>query len=230
MASAPSASAAVLPEGDMEVDFDPTDPVDADWQGVHAEQEAQELADAQADFLSNSLKECDEDTLDEKMRAQMEDLQQTIGRLQLGADALEKAEEWSKSLDDQAQDVTMYVAPAPKSKPMAGFVVATCPQTMPQPIRFKLDPENHAFSKLVMFPESFPSIPNYLVNMLLGTDETELTELFSKFMDVPLTGPAVARILEARKTHPHHPSNLDIEGTEAIRHATSSQAPRRGSW
>ena len=49
-----------------------------------------------------------------------------------------------------------------------------------------------------MFPESFPSIPNYLVNMLVGTDEFELTELFvARFMDVPLSGPAVARIIEA---------------------------------
>lgn len=35
-----------------------------------------------------------------------------------------------------------------------------------QPVRFMLDPENHAFSKLVAFPASYPSIPIYLVNML----------------------------------------------------------------
>ena len=197
MASAPSASAAVLPEGEMEVDYDPADPADEEWQIVQAEQEAQELADAQADFLSNSLKECDKDSLDEKMRVQMEDPQKTIGRLQLGAEATEKAEAWSKSLDGQTQDDTPGVESTPASKPMAGFVSATSTHRMPQPIRFQPDPENHAFSKLVMFPESFPSIPNYLVNMLLGTDEAELTELFSKFMDVPLSGPAVARILEA---------------------------------
>ena len=35
-----------------------------------------------------------------------------------------------------------------------------------QPVCFMLDPENHDLSKLVVFPEPFPSIPNYLVNML----------------------------------------------------------------
>ena len=197
MASSPRASAAVPPEGEMEVDFgdmDPVEPEDEDWQVVTAEQEAQNLADA-----SSAAPE----DLDEKMKIQMEDLQQTIGRLRLGADASEQAEEWSRSLDSQAQsseDVAMadsYVEPRPKSKPMAGFVIATCPASLPQPIRFKLDPENHAYSKLVMFPESFPSIPNYLVNMPVGTDEFELTELFARFMEVPLSGPAVTRIIEA---------------------------------
>ena len=145
MASAPSASAAVLPEGEMEVGYDPADPADEEWQAVQAEQEAQEFADAQADFLSNSLKERDKDSLDEKMRVQMEDLQKTIGRLQLGAEATEKAEAWTRAWMD-----------------------------------FQLDPGNHAFfSKLVMFPGR-ASLTNYLVNMLLGTDEAELTELFSK--------------------------------------------------
>ena len=208
MASSPRASAAVPPEGEMEVDFgdlEPVEPEDEDWQVVTAEQEAQHLADAQADFLagrpSDTLAAPDE--LDEKMKTQMEDLQQTIGRLRLGAEANEQAEEWSRSLDSQAQsseDVAMadgYVEPRPKSKPMAGFVVATCSASLPQPIRFKVDPENHAYSKLVMFPESFPSIPNYLVNMLVGTDECELTGLFARFMDQPLSGPAVTRIIEA---------------------------------
>ena len=205
MASSPRASAAVPPEGEMEVDYgdlEPVEPEDEDWQVVTAEQEAQNLADAQADFLAGRPSDtlAAPDNLDEKMKTQMEDLQQTIGRLRLGAEANEQAEEWSRSLDSQAQgseDVAMadgYVEPRPKSKPMAGFVVATCPASLPQPIRFKMDPENHAYSKLVMFPESFPSIPNYLVNMLVGTDECELTELFARFMDQPLSGPAVTRI------------------------------------
>ena len=204
MASSPRASAAVPPEGEMEVDYgdmDPVEPEDEDWQMVTAEQEAQNLADAQADFLAHSL--VTPEDLDAKMKTQMEDLQQTIGRLRLGADANEQAEEWSRSLDSQAQSsedgarVDGYVEPRPKSKPMAGFVSAACPASLPQPIRFKLDPENHAYSKLVMFPESFPSIPSYLVNMLVGTDEFELTELFARFMEMPLSGPAVTRIIEA---------------------------------
>ena len=208
MASSPRASAAVPPEGEMEVDYgdvDPVEPEDEDWQVVTAEQEAQNLADAQADFLAGKPSDTldAQEDLDEKMKIQMEDLQQTIGRLRLGAEANEQAEEWSRSLDSQAQsseDVARadgYVEPRPKSKPMAGFVSATCTASLPQPIRFKLDAENHAFSKLVMFPESFPSIPNYLVNMLVGTDECELTELFARFMDQPLSGPAVTRIIEA---------------------------------
>ena len=142
MASTPSASAAAPPEGEMEVDYgdmDPVEPEDEEWQVVTAEQEAQNLADAQADFLTKSLTECDADSLDEKMRIQMEDLQQTIGRLRLGADANDQAEEWSRSLDSQAQDsqdVSMadgYMEPRPKSKPMAGFVSATCPASLRSP-------------------------------------------------------------------------------------------------
>ena len=165
MASSPRASAAVPPEGEMEVDFgdlEPVEPEDEDSQVVTAEQEAQHLADAQVDFLAGRPSDtlAAPDDLDEKMKTQMEDLQQTIGRLRLGAEANEQAEEWSRSLDSQAQsseDVAMadgYVEPRPKSKPMAGFVAATCSASLPQPIRFKVDPENHAYSKLVMFPES----------------------------------------------------------------------------
>ena len=76
MASTPRASAAVPPEGEMEVDFgdmDPVEPEDEDWQVVTAEQEAQNLADAQADFLTHSLAAPDEPcwALDEKMKIQM---------------------------------------------------------------------------------------------------------------------------------------------------------------
>ena len=74
MASSPRASAAVPPEGEMEVDFgdlEPVEPEDEDWQVVTAEQEAQNLADAQADFLagrpSDTLAAPDE--LDEKTSA-----------------------------------------------------------------------------------------------------------------------------------------------------------------
>ena len=105
--------------------MEPVEPEDEEWQVVTAEQEAQNLADAQADFLSHSLAAPDEPcwALDEKMKIQMEDLQQTIGRLRLGSEANEQAEEWSRSLDSQAQsseDVAMvdgYVEPRPKSKP-----------------------------------------------------------------------------------------------------------------
>ena len=124
MASSPRASAAVPPEGEMEVDFgdlEPVEPEDEDWQVVTAEQEAQHLADAQADFLAGRPSDtlAAPDDLDEKMKTQMEDLQQTIGRLRLGAEANEQAEEWSRSLDSQAQgseDVAMadgYVEPRP---------------------------------------------------------------------------------------------------------------------
>ena len=83
MASTPRASAAVPPEGEMEVDFgdmDPVEPEDEDWQVVTAEQEAQNLADAQADFLAHSLAAPEEPCwgLDEKMKIQMEDLQQGL--------------------------------------------------------------------------------------------------------------------------------------------------------
>ena len=59
-----------------------------------------------------------------------------------------------------------------------------------------LDPENHAFSKLVTFPDSFPSVPNYLVNMLQTCTEEELVDLFSRFMHLPLSEPVVRRILD----------------------------------
>jgi hypothetical protein len=59
-----------------------------------------------------------------------------------------------------------------------------------------LETENHAFSKLVVFPDSFPSVPNYLVNMLQTRTEEELVDLFSRFMHLPLSEPVVRRILE----------------------------------
>ena len=45
----------------------------------------------------------------------------------------------------------------------AGFVRPVTHAPTHQPVRWCLDPENHAFSKLVAFPDSFPSVPNYLV-------------------------------------------------------------------
>ena len=65
-----------------------------------------------------------------------------------------------------------------------------------QPVRWRLDSENHAFSKLVAFPDSFPCVPNYLVNMLQSCTETELMDLFSRFMHHPLSEAVVRRILE----------------------------------
>jgi len=79
----------------------------------------------------------------------------------------------------------------------AGFVRPMTHAPTHQPVRWCLDPENHAFSKLVAFPDSFPCVPNYLVNMLQSCTEQELADLFSKFMHLPLSEAVVRRILEA---------------------------------
>ena len=79
----------------------------------------------------------------------------------------------------------------------AGFVRPVTHAPTHQPVRWCLDPENHAFSKLVAFPDSFPSVPNYLVNMLQSCTEQELADLFSRFMHLPLSEAVVRRILEA---------------------------------
>ena len=79
----------------------------------------------------------------------------------------------------------------------AGFVRPMTHAPTHQPVRWCLDPENHAFSKLVAFPDSFPCVPNYLVNMLQSCTEPELADLFSKFMHLPLSEAVVRRILEA---------------------------------
>ena len=78
----------------------------------------------------------------------------------------------------------------------AGFVRPEVQPLIHQPVRWQLDPENHAFGKLVAFPDSFPSVPNYLVNMLQSCTETELVDLFSRFMHHPLSEAVVLRILE----------------------------------
>lgn len=78
----------------------------------------------------------------------------------------------------------------------AGFVRPEVQPLIHQPVRWRLDPENHAFGKLVAFPDSFPSVPNYLVNMLQSCTETELVDLFSRFMHHPLSEAVVRRILE----------------------------------
>lgn len=43
-----------------------------------------------------------------------------------------------------------------------------------QAIRFKVDVGNRAFSKLEIFPVSFPSIPNFLISRLAGVTEAAL--------------------------------------------------------
>ena len=78
----------------------------------------------------------------------------------------------------------------------AGFVRPEVQPLIHQPVRWRLDPENRAFGKLVAFPDSFPSVPNYLVNMLQSCTETELVDLFSRFMHHPLSEAVVRRILE----------------------------------
>ena len=78
----------------------------------------------------------------------------------------------------------------------AGLVRPEVQPLIHQPVRWRLDSENHAFRKLVAFPDSFPCVPNYLVNMLQSCTETELMDLFSRFMHHPLSEAVVRRILE----------------------------------
>eukprot|EP00435_Cladocopium_sp_Y103_P014939 s4275_g3.t1 len=86
------------------------------------------------------------------------------------------------------------ISPAPAP---VGFVRASQPTLTLSPVRFVLDPDNNAFSKSAAFPDTFPSIPNYLIQLLQNTTEAEIVDLFAKFVHVPMTSQGVRRILEA---------------------------------
>ena len=66
------------------------------------------------------------------------------------------------------------------------------------PVRYEVDGQNNAFCKLLAFPPSFPSIPNYLhgehAPNLFGAGAPCLV---FKFMHAPITEAAARRILEA---------------------------------
>eukprot|EP00435_Cladocopium_sp_Y103_P025774 s3535_g6.t1 len=159
---------------------------DSDWDVVTATQTLQYEEDAANDFLH--LSEATTEELSAKLQASMASLAETIAQLQV-------------SSKDSAAD-TMEVEPEPRapalSEPVAspapaplGFVRASQPPLTLSPIRFVLDPENNAFSKLAAFLDSFPSIPNYLIQLLQHTSEAEIADLFAKFVHVPMTAQGV---------------------------------------
>ena len=91
--------------------------------------------------------------------------------------------------------------PAPSSpggdRPAPTYVRPESHPPVFMPVRYEVDGQNNAFCKLLAFPPRFPSIPNYLVNMLQTCSEQELLALFAKFMHAPITEAAARRILEA---------------------------------
>ena len=93
------------------------------------------------------------------------------------------------------------VPPAPSSpvgdRPGPGFVRPANHPPVFMPVRYEVDAQNNAFCRLLAFPASFPSIPNYLVNLLQTCSEQELLSLFEKFMHAPITEASARRILEA---------------------------------
>ena len=53
------------------------------------------------------------------------------------------------------------------------------------------------YVKFQMFPDSFPSIPHTVAKLLGGTSESEMVELFGKFLNIPMSEATMVRILEA---------------------------------
>eukprot|EP00435_Cladocopium_sp_Y103_P021409 s2216_g5.t1 len=183
-----------------------------------ATQNLQHEEDAANDFLH--LSEATTEELSEELRASMASLAETIAQLQVSAkdskpDTMEVEQEPRAGLGytiaeemETEQRAGLGFSPAAQvppalSKPVVspapappGFVRASQP-TLTLSVRLVLDPENNAFSKLAAFPESFPSIPNYLIQLLQNTPEAEIVDLFSKFVHVPMTSQGVRRILEA---------------------------------
>ena len=155
MAAAPSASAAVPPEGEMEVDFGPVEPEDEEWQVVHADQEAQALADALADFLTNNPGWEDADSnggppADDRSLAAERWCQRPGGGVEQepGLPSPGCQHGWVHGAQAEIEA---------DGKLRGGYLPGERAATHP----LQADPD--AFSKLVMFPESFPSIPNYIL-------------------------------------------------------------------
>ena len=64
-------------------------------------------------------------------------------------------------------------------------------------IRFKIDKLDLNRVKFAMFPDSFPLAPGHFPALLHKTPESEILDLFSSWVDVPLTEPGVIRVIEA---------------------------------
>ena len=87
--------------------------------------------------------------------------------------------------------------PRTKVPPLPGFLAAKAQKIYTDAIRFKIDKTDPNRVKFVMFPDSFPSVPGNFPALLQGTSESELLDLFSSWVDVPLTEPGVTRVIEA---------------------------------
>lgn len=141
------------------------------------------------------------------LRANTQDLQDAINRLSISEDTTMDTKEAAMPETEEVEldrpglgfchPAADRVPHAPSAQPGPAFVR---PETHPpvfMPVRYVVAPQNNAFCKLLAFPESFPSISNYLVNMLQSCSERELLSLFAKFMHAPMTEAYARRILEA---------------------------------
>eukprot|EP00435_Cladocopium_sp_Y103_P071676 s192_g38.t1 len=147
---------------------------DSDWDVISATQTLQHEEDEANDFLH--LKEATQEELSEELRASMASLAETISQLQLSSSApatdtmevehtpraglgytpVEEMETETRAglgfspaaqVPPALSESETSPAPAP-----VGFVRASQPTLTLSPVRFVLDPENNAFSKLAAFP------------------------------------------------------------------------------
>eukprot|EP00435_Cladocopium_sp_Y103_P053163 s579_g17.t1 len=160
--------------------------------------------DAANDFLH--LSEATTEELSEELRASMASLAETIAQLQVSAkdsksDTMEVEQEPRAGLGytpatemETEQRAGLGFSPAAQVPPALSVPVVSPAPAPPSfvtvtlsPVRFVLDPDNNAFSKLATFLDSFPSIPNYLIQLVQDTLEAQIVDLFSKFVHVPMT-------------------------------------------
>ena len=149
--------------------------------------------------------------LSEKLRSNMQDLQETITRLTLPEDTTRGTKETELPepvdvMEDRpglgftppgADRVPLALSGSLGDKPAPGFVRPETHAPVFMPVRYVVDPQNDAFFKLFVFPESFSSLLNYLMNMLQSCSEQEIVILFAQFMNSLMTEATARRILEA---------------------------------
>ena len=184
-------------------------PFECSWEVIEASELFHRAEAEAADFLLPP--EVSMSELSEKLRSNMQDLQETITRLTLSEDTTRGTKETELPepvdvMEDRpglgltppgADRVPLALSGSLGDKPAPGFVRPETHAPVFMPVRYVVDPQNDAFFKLFVFPESFSSLLNYLMNMLQSCSEQEIVILFAQFMNSLMTEATARRILEA---------------------------------